>query len=412
MRIFRALVFGVALAGCSRLAGAPPPLPVGLQPSAAESRAGAGYKTLYSFRGYQLLDGLDPGAGLIAVNGVLYGTTAYGGSNCANSSGCGTVFSVSTSGKERVLYSFNDGKGGYEPLAALANLKGTLYGTTNSGGIGYGVVFAVSPAGKYRVVYAFKSGKDGAKPEAGLVVLNGKLYGTTATGGGPACGGNAGCGTVFSVTTAGVERVLYRFKGGADGQDPLSGLTVVKGKLYGGTPAQYASVAGTIFELTLSGAKRTVYTFPAGLGTSGGLAASGNGSVLYGTAGGGAYGFGKVFSVRLSGGEHDVYSFKGGTDGSNPYTGAILYGGALYGTTYYGGFQGAPCYSDGCGTVFRVTLSGSERVLVAFKGHPDGQLPTAGLSVLSGKLYGTASAGGTGTECGNNACGTVFTLSP
>src|SRR5579871_4862782 len=64
---------------------------------------------------------------------------------------------------------------------------------------------------QYKLLYAFKGAPDGASPLAGLVAFNGKLYGTTLNGSKPYC--NLGCGTVFSVTTTGKERIVYSFKG-------------------------------------------------------------------------------------------------------------------------------------------------------------------------------------------------------
>src|ERR1700719_222189 len=67
--------------------------------------AGSNEKVLHSFAGPPG-DGTEPLAGLINVNGTLYGTTIYGGASCG-SGGCGTVFSVDpTTGAETVLYSF------------------------------------------------------------------------------------------------------------------------------------------------------------------------------------------------------------------------------------------------------------------------------------------------------------------
>jgi uncharacterized repeat protein (TIGR03803 family) len=57
--------------------------------------------------------------------------------------------------------------------------------------------------------------------------VNGTLYGTTNYG------GKYGFGTVFSITTAGSEKVLHSFKGGADGSSPQSRLLDVNGTLYG-----------------------------------------------------------------------------------------------------------------------------------------------------------------------------------
>jgi uncharacterized repeat protein (TIGR03803 family) len=80
-------------------------------------------------------------------------------------------------------------------------------------------------------VYSFQGGSDGAWPLAGLIDVGGTLYGTTEKGGGGKCSG--GCGTVFKITTTGVETVLYSFRGGGDGAYPEAGLIDVEGMLYG-----------------------------------------------------------------------------------------------------------------------------------------------------------------------------------
>lgn len=91
----------------------------------------------------------------------------------------------------------------------------------------YGTVFAVSPAGGERVLYRFLP-RDGGGilPQAGLVAVSGELYGTTVWGGGVHCGYsfNWGCGTVFEVTPAGHSGALYNFEGSpSDGSFPLAG---------------------------------------------------------------------------------------------------------------------------------------------------------------------------------------------
>jgi uncharacterized repeat protein (TIGR03803 family) len=76
-----------------------------------------------------------PQAELVNVRGTLYGTTSAGGSsrNCG-SGGCGTVFSITPGGIEKVLYSFGSSPDGYWPEAGLIDVGGTLYGTTAFGG--------------------------------------------------------------------------------------------------------------------------------------------------------------------------------------------------------------------------------------------------------------------------------------
>jgi uncharacterized repeat protein (TIGR03803 family) len=107
-----------------------------------------------------------------------------------------------------------------------------------------------------------------------------------------------------------------------------------------------------------------------------------------------------------------LYAFQGGSDGAEPFSGLVADKAAnLYGTTEYGG--GTGCYSDGCGTVFRIAPDGTETVLHAFQGGSDGEYPLAGVILdKAGNLYGTTSEGG-GTGCEYSlGCGTVFRVAP
>ena len=213
-----------------------------LSPSGTET-------VLHTFTGGS--DGGIPRAGLIAdTGGNLYGTTAGGGASNA-----GTVFKLSPSGTETVLYSFT-GSDGSGPFAGLiADSSGNLYGTTQSGGAsgGHGVVFKLSPGGTETVLYSFTGGSDGGTPRAGLIAdSSGNLYGTTQFGG-PGCGG-VGCGVVFKLSPSGTETVLYSFTG-SDGSGPFPGLIAdSSGNLYGTTLSGGASGGhGVVFKLTGAG---------------------------------------------------------------------------------------------------------------------------------------------------------------
>jgi uncharacterized repeat protein (TIGR03803 family) len=87
----------------------------------------------------------------------------------------------------------------------LLEVNGTLYGTTWVGGTyGLGTVFSMTTSGKEHVLHSF-NGSDGAHPETDLIDVNGTLYGTTHVGGfkwgcKPNINGTAGCGTVFALT--------------------------------------------------------------------------------------------------------------------------------------------------------------------------------------------------------------------
>ncbi|HTT83921.1 MAG TPA: choice-of-anchor tandem repeat GloVer-containing protein [Rhizomicrobium sp.] len=330
-------------------------------------------------------DGNYPFAGLIDVDGILYGTTLNGGNtNNACQLGCGTVYSVDPgTGAETVVYSFCSQQGcadGAIPIAGLIDAKGTLYGTTSQGGVAdcyCGTVFSLDPkAGTEKLLYSFCSQqncRDGANPEEGkLINVRGTLYGTTTTGGAN-CPQYPGCGIVFALDpTTGTETVLYSFcsrRNCRDGAFPRAGVIDVNGTLYG---------------TTASGGDNNNADCPA------------------------APGCGTVYSLDpATGAEKVLYSFCGQqncTDGQSPAADLIAVNGTIYGTTSVGG---ASCPTGiGCGLVFRLDpATGAERTVYSFCGQPactDGAGPAAGLISVKGALYGTTGGGGT------YGAGTVF----
>ena len=243
-------------------------------------------------------------------DGNLYGTTEQGGTQdpalCQPSGGCGIVYRLTPADdgtwSETVLYTFQGGVDGSLPVSDLVfDASGNLYGTTVLGGdfsspdaknctgfefntvFGCGVVFMLSPSASppwtETVLYAFSGGADGAQPKTGLTFdKKGKLYGTTFAGGAlaaPKCtsqaqeGQTPGCGTVFRLTPGSSapwkETVLYAFKGGKDGAEPLSDLTIAGTTIAGTTVAGgntravvctsqlgigFAAGCGTVFTLT------------------------------------------------------------------------------------------------------------------------------------------------------------------
>ncbi len=380
-------------------------------PSAAH-RLSASYQQLYRFSPAQ--DGARPGGGLLDLSGTLYGTTDAAG---RGGKGKGTVYRITTGGEQKVLYRFQGGSDGRNPQSGLLNVNGTLYGTTENGGPGgNGTVYSVSTSGAEKVLYAFKGkgGSDGCRPGARLIDVNGTLYGTTSGCGDFTCDSEFGCGTVFSVTTSGQEAILHSFAGCcSDGSIPEAELIDVKGVLYGTTSMgglKASGSAGTVFSITLAGVEQVLYSFH---GSDGALPLSGLINVkgmLYGTTfyGGGhadcdgGQRCGTVYRISTTGAEKVLYSFAGGSDGADPTSDLTEMNGVLYGTTQNGGNP------NGNGTVFKVSTSGRERVLYRFGAtQNDGVTPSSPLTNLNRTLYGTTAYGG-----GTHGYGTVFALTP
>ena len=233
---------------------------------------------LYSFKGGT--DGSNPSSGLVwDAAGNLYGTTSGGGGSAACFGGCGTVFKVnSTTGQETVLHTFQSSPDGAGPASGLVrDSAGNLYGTTEFGGASNdGTVFMLSPNGVMTILHSFTGTPDGNGPFAGLLRDSaGNLFGTTSNGGtstNPECG-FFGCGTVFEITSGGVESVLYSFSGTDDADEggPSGGLVEdTAGNLYG-TAMGFnngatcvdpgAGGCGTIFKLDPSGTLTTLHNF-------------------------------------------------------------------------------------------------------------------------------------------------------
>lgn len=257
-----------------------------------------------------------------------------------------------------------------------------------------------------RIVYSFKGGADGAGPTSALLVVGGTLYGTTFGG------GTYNSGTVFAVTAAGTHTVLHSFGRGEDGKQPTGGLVDAGGTLYGATYEGGVDRLGTIYAVTFLGAETVLYSFKRGPGGDGANPVGGLASIsgtLYGTTfAGGAHSGGTVFAVTTGGTEAVLHSFSiSGAreqDGSRPEAGVIDVAGALYGTTLNGGDAGED------GTVFKLHPNENGRTLYVFGGNADGSNPAGPLLNFSGTLFGTTQGGG--ADCGPefHGCGTAFML--
>jgi len=382
---------------------------------ATQSAQAQTFTVLHNFTGYPS-DGRNPYAALVRDTvGNLYGTTDAGGSG--GTSGYGTVFSVDSSGTETVLYNFCSvsrcADGAYPDAALVRNTAGNLYGTTYGGGYSAdGTVFKLSKTGTETVLYSFDGGLDGCYPNGGLLRDKaGNLYGTTSE-----CGAYA-YGTVFKLSKTGKKTVLHRFHGGSDGAYPASTSLVMDadGNLYGVT--EYGGGigcdgygCGTVYRLSQSRNLTVLHSFTGGA-TDGcgpyGTPAMDTKGNLYGTASGcGSSNDGIVWQVSKKGTETVLHNFVGGSsDGAYPTAGVIMdKKGNLYSDTMEGG--GTGCDQDGCGTLYMLSKTGTLTLLHSFTGS-DGGYPLGEL-IMDGKrnLYGTASVGG------SSEYGTVWQVAP
>lgn len=365
-------------------------------------------------------DGANPTAGVVLdAAGNIYGVTWIGGSF-----NYGTVFEVDAAGKEKVLHSFLGGDGLYPVAGLMLDAAGNLYGTTEYGGTaeggscehGCGTVFKLTPAGQQTVLYAFTGKRDGGGPSSALIHdAIGNLYGTGGGGGDPSCFGS-GCGVIFKLNTANQENALYSFTGGTDGQMPAGIVRDAAGDFYGTTYDGGALGYGIVWKLDKSGAFSVFYSFTGGAdsGDPKGPPIADKSGNLYGATygvGEGLQGYGVVYKLDSAGNFTLLYTFNGTTDGQYPGGLVLDAEGNLYGTALGGG-TGTGCYYGGCGTVFEVDAGGNFTVLHSFTGA-DGELPNGLIIDAAGNLYGTALGGGHATnKCYYGGCGTVFKLTP
>jgi uncharacterized repeat protein (TIGR03803 family) len=334
--------------------------------------------------------GADPNAGVIYSRGKLYGTTAWGGEKgssytpCKKNQGCGTLYEMDPSSNKYFVLNRFDGTDGYAVTAGVLDNRGTLYGAATGSPsegsqcpIGCGLVYTFKPNGEETTLHTF-DGSDGNLPYYAPIVFHNTVYGATIYGGGgTACNAASGpgCGVIYAMSTKGTGyRVLYSFKGGADGGYPTN-VIEVRGTLYGTT-----DIGGDLSCASPSGP-----------------------------------GCGTIFSISTHGkGFRVLHRFVGGNDGVSPNSLLADMNGTLYSDTSFGGGTSCSAFGgSGCGTVFKVQPSGKGyEVIYRFQGGTDGGVPAAsGVVDINGSLYGATELGG-GSGCGGAGCGTVFQVTP
>jgi uncharacterized repeat protein (TIGR03803 family) len=265
-----------------------------------------------------------------------------------------------------------------------------------------------------KILWDFKGGSDGSGPWSNYFISDakGNLYAATAAG------GTYGAGTVFMLTPAGKETILYEFKGqsNGDGNAPHGHLTFdAKGNIYGTTQAGGTNGTGTVYELSpKSGGgwkEKVLYSFSAagadGADPSAGMTIAADGTMYSTTPDGGAFGAGTVFSLRKTSTgwkQTVIQNLNGSSNGGYPYEGLMMdAAGNLYGAAPTGG-------ASGQGVIYRLsrTKKGwADKVLHSFtnaNGDGSGLYWIDLISDTSGNIYGATSFGGT------NGTGMVWEL--
>ena len=254
-------------------------------------------------------NGANPEAALVqGTDGNLYGTTINGG----QVGGYGTIFKMSTTGTLLMSVTVHGSAEPQFPRAPLIEgTDGNFYGTSYKGGdlaFSGGTVFRCTPEGVVTVLHGFTD-PEGNSPEGGLVQgSDGSLYGTTEGG------GIANLGAVYRVTLAGEFTVLHQFTGSqptgpTDGAQPFGEMIQASdGNFYGTTSGGGTGNLGSIFQLTPAGVYTTVYSFPntgmigagiTGQQPRGTLLQTSDGNLVGTTTGGGIGNGGTVFRLNI-----------------------------------------------------------------------------------------------------------------
>jgi uncharacterized repeat protein (TIGR03803 family) len=222
-------------------------------------------------------DGEGPAAGLIeGTNGMLYGTTT--GAGVGNG---GTVFRMNKDGSSfSVIFNFTNAANfpdGYSPFCSLLKgPNGLLYGTTQFGGtFGGGIVFSMDyNGGSFSVLHNFGGVNDGKNPQQPLIQgPDGGLYGSTGSG-----GGVGGLGTVYTINAGGSGYNVLLAVTNAIGKQVVGLVSASNGALYGACALGGAQNQGTLFKLTASSVTdHNILNAPTNIGGTGWLV-SGHGT--------------------------------------------------------------------------------------------------------------------------------------
>ena len=306
-----------------------------------------------------------------AGDGRLYGVSCAGGTY-----NFGTVYRLEAANTVTVLHSFEDWDG-LCPSGITLGPDGALYGTARGGtGNSWATVFRITTSGAFTKIWERGPGEFRIPTAPPTFGADGNMYFPITN----LLGGES---LVLRVTPAGASTDL----GAPAGISAVGQLVLANdGNLYGtaglGSNAVYRLNADDSFTIVRIVDDSTGYS----IGT---LQAS-DGKLYGAVSSGGSSGAGLLFSTTLDGSGATLHEFSFG-DGANPLTQLLETGpGQFTGVT-----TGYAELAHGLlGTLFRFDVSGSLTTLHRFAWW-DGALPYGGVTrAADGALYGTTYLGG------------------
>jgi len=273
---------------------------------------------LYDLDAYTLDANVIYGSLLAVSNGLFYGISYLG-----DTTGIGTIFSFnpSTFVETPLINMRKRTIGANSTSSFIQATNGLLYASTDANTTGYGTIFSYNTDRDSAVLLHVFAGapNDGNYPRGGPIQdTNGLLYGLTMMGGTY----NLGILYSYNITTK-VETVLVNFNdtNGANPQQSL--LQASDGKLYGTTVAGGTQDSGTLFSYDIAtNAITTLVSFTGPIGTCpyGNLIQATDGQLYGMTNIGGTYNNGTIFSYNIiTNVEKVLFNFNNNNGGALPY---------------------------------------------------------------------------------------------
>ena len=284
---------------------------------------------------------------LTIVNDVIYGSIRKGGEEEG-----GFIFSLNTDGTDyKLIHNFKWGDSeGFEPIGKLVYSDSVLYGVNlgwvNHGSenneINPGIVYRIHSNGKFfKILYKFvHTENDSRQTTFSLISDDSVLYGITW------CDGTDGKDSVDRGIEFRIDKDGKNFKYLRTKLDKF--FTSLSSSILKSDSTFYCTTAGftnygILYRLNTDGTGyKELHQFNSykndGIWTIGELA--GTNEHIYGVTLTGGIDSGTVYRIKKDGSNYEIlhnFISNNQNDGYQPYSGLVLYKGALYGTTSLGG---------------------------------------------------------------------------